>query len=76
MHVSRVLNLECVAEGVETEEQLVLVQSLGCTHAQGYLIGRPEPPATIRRTLLHLAAGKRREAAKDHLLDIIAVIAG
>lgn len=30
-----------VAEGVETPEQLVVLQRLGITSAQGYLLGRP-----------------------------------
>ncbi len=30
------------AEGVETEEQLRILESLGCDHAQGYLIAHPE----------------------------------
>jgi diguanylate cyclase (GGDEF)-like protein len=30
------------AEGVETEEQLRILESLGCDHAQGFLIARPE----------------------------------
>jgi diguanylate cyclase (GGDEF)-like protein len=29
------------AEGVETEEQLRILESLGCDHAQGFLIARP-----------------------------------
>ena len=73
--VCRVLNLECVAEGVETQSQLALLQRLGCTHAQGYLIGRPEPPATIRRKLWHLVAGERQEPLDD-VPDAIAVTAG
>jgi EAL domain-containing protein (putative c-di-GMP-specific phosphodiesterase class I) len=35
------LGVDVVAEGVETEEQAALVQSLGCGFAQGYLYGRP-----------------------------------
>lgn len=38
------------AEGVETEEQLRILESLGCDHAQGFLIARPDSlDAIIRR---------------------------
>ncbi|MDF2641516.1 MAG: bifunctional diguanylate cyclase/phosphodiesterase [Pseudomonas sp.] len=37
------LNLEAVAEGVETAEQLDLLRSFGCNQVQGYLISRPLP---------------------------------
>ncbi|MBO0757498.1 MAG: EAL domain-containing protein [Bradyrhizobiaceae bacterium] len=37
-----------VAEGVETEEQLVVVRAAGCTHAQGFLFGRPRPAANLK----------------------------
>lgn len=36
------LGLESVAEGIETELQYDHVVQAGCTHAQGYLFGRPE----------------------------------
>lgn len=35
------LSLESVAEGVEAPEQLAVIRTLGCSHAQGYLFGRP-----------------------------------
>ncbi|MFI8686646.1 EAL domain-containing protein [Rossellomorea sp. NPDC077527] len=35
------LNMKVVAEGVETMEQLELLDQLGCDYAQGYLIERP-----------------------------------
>ena len=37
------LGIESVAEGIETPEQLDALCSVGCTRAQGYLVGRPAP---------------------------------
>ena len=42
------LNLTTVAEGVETQEQLLLLGSYGCNRMQGYLFGRPVPPAQFQ----------------------------
>lgn len=39
--LSRSLGVDTVAEGVETEEQALLLQKLGCKNGQGYLFGRP-----------------------------------
>ena len=40
------LDLEVVAEGVETADRLDKLQELGCDYAQGFLLGRPlDPPA-------------------------------
>ena len=41
------LGMATVAEGVETDEQMVRVASDGCTDVQGYLISRPIPPEQI-----------------------------
>jgi diguanylate cyclase (GGDEF)-like protein/PAS domain S-box-containing protein len=40
-----------VAEGVETAEQLAILQSLGCHYAQGYHLGRPMTESQILETL-------------------------
>jgi diguanylate cyclase (GGDEF)-like protein/PAS domain S-box-containing protein len=40
-----------VAEGVETEEQLARLRSLGCDAVQGYLLGRPAPAEQIQPLL-------------------------
>ncbi len=37
------LGMSTTAEGVETQEQLEQVRSLGCTEIQGYYISRPKP---------------------------------
>ena len=45
--LARELNLYSVAEGVETEEQMRFLSAKGCDFIQGYLLGRPVPPAEI-----------------------------
>jgi diguanylate cyclase (GGDEF)-like protein len=46
------LEMEVVAEGVETEEQLDALRSLGCEYAQGFLFHRPMPAAAIDQLLV------------------------
>jgi EAL domain-containing protein (putative c-di-GMP-specific phosphodiesterase class I) len=45
------LGLEVVAEGIESAEQLALLQALGCAYGQGYLICRPVSPADFEAWL-------------------------
>ncbi|KAA0232592.1 MAG: hypothetical protein JJLCMIEE_03335 [Acidimicrobiales bacterium] len=47
--LARSLDLEIVAEGVETADQYRLLADLGCTRVQGYLFSRPRPPRAITR---------------------------
>lgn len=52
------LNVRCVAEGVETVEQLTLLQQLGCDFAQGFLFSRPVDAMSLGGWLdRHLTAG-------------------
>ena len=39
------LEIPVLAEGVESMEQLSFLRDQGCTEAQGYLLGRPQPTA-------------------------------
>ncbi|MCW2667341.1 MAG: hypothetical protein JWN57_2303 [Frankiales bacterium] len=43
------MGLPTVAEGIESEQQLDLLRTLGCSHGQGYLFGRPKPRAGLTR---------------------------
>lgn len=42
IELGRDLGLRVVCEGVENEETLAILSSLGCEYAQGYLFGRPD----------------------------------
>jgi diguanylate cyclase len=43
------LELQVVAEGVETREQLTLLQSMGCDINQGFFLHRPMPPDAVEK---------------------------
>jgi EAL domain-containing protein (putative c-di-GMP-specific phosphodiesterase class I) len=53
------LGIQCLAEGIETEAQLKLLQELGCPLGQGYLYSRPLPTARFNA----LITGEERRAA-------------
>ena len=47
--LGQVLNMKIVAEGVETESQLTLLQSYGCHEIQGYYLSPPVPADEFQR---------------------------
>jgi len=55
------LDLAVIAEGVETEEQAVLLEKFGCHVYQGYHFGRPAPVAEWQQTI-----SEKRLALKPH----------
>lgn len=42
------LDMETVAEGAETLDEVELIRSLGCSQIQGYIFGYPMQPAEVR----------------------------
>jgi diguanylate cyclase (GGDEF)-like protein len=46
------LNLQVVAEGVESREQLSFLRNHGCDRAQGYFVGPPVPAAELEVLVL------------------------
>jgi diguanylate cyclase (GGDEF)-like protein/PAS domain S-box-containing protein len=51
------LDMDVVAEGVESEDQLAFLQRLGCTYAQGLLFGDPMSSDSYLELLLAQAEG-------------------
>ena len=45
---ARDLGMSVTAEGVETQEQFDILAISGCTHVQGYLVGRPDADPVAR----------------------------
>ncbi|GMQ98280.1 MAG: hypothetical protein BMS9Abin17_0787 [Acidimicrobiia bacterium] len=45
--IARCFDLEVIAEGVETQEELSTMRALGCNRVQGYLVARPLPPGDV-----------------------------
>jgi diguanylate cyclase (GGDEF)-like protein len=54
INLARALKLNTVAEGVETEEQLLQLRSLGCDEMQGYLFGKPVPVESFEQKYMSL----------------------
>jgi diguanylate cyclase (GGDEF)-like protein/PAS domain S-box-containing protein len=57
IQMGRNLNMDVVAEGVEEEAQLLFLQKLGCTYAQGLLFGDPMTSDNYLELLLAQADG-------------------
>lgn len=55
------LDMETTAEGVETHDDLALVRSLGCSHVQGFIYGKP---MQLEAVLSMLAEGSGRVVAR------------
>ena len=51
--ISESLSVPMIAEGVETEEQMLKLKELGCAIVQGYYFARPMPADDFEKYLLH-----------------------
>jgi diguanylate cyclase (GGDEF)-like protein/PAS domain S-box-containing protein len=45
------LQMEVIAEGVETEDQMQVLRKLSCKCVQGFLLSRPSPPEAVESIL-------------------------
>lgn len=51
MTLAKSLNLQVVAEGIETEQQLKILENLNCQMAQGFYFARPVPAKDAQQML-------------------------
>ncbi len=50
VELAHALNVQAVAEGVETSDQAVALRAMGCHTAQGYHFSRPLPPYRLSQS--------------------------
>lgn len=60
--IGQSLGLSIIAEGVETQRQCDFLDALGVDEVQGYLIGKPMPPAELEALIAHF----RRPGIEDN----------
>ncbi|MCP1242188.1 EAL domain-containing protein [Acetobacter lambici] len=56
--IGKRLGVRIVTEGVEDDSQEKMLRSMGCDVMQGYLFGRPMPPAALNTWIMERSLGK------------------
>ena len=59
INIADYIHVPVVAEGVETEEQLLVLKALGCDLVQGYYFSKPVPGDEFERFLIERGAQSR-----------------
>lgn len=73
VELGRSLQLQTTAEGIEDDELMAYLQSIGCELVQGYYIARPMPADELCEWILRWEAGREERRLRSlralHLLD-------
>ena len=59
MSIARTMEMNVVAEGIETQEQQEVLTRLGCDYLQGYLFSRPLPAEQVPWLLLQINSDRQ-----------------
>ena len=63
LDIARYLKVPVVAEGVETQGQLDMLRTAGCSLVQGYYFSRPLPPEAFEKLIIkeiHTSRGNKK----------------
>ena len=61
LDIARNLEMLVIAEGVETENQMLMLKNAGCDVVQGYYFSRPVPPDEFERFIAREHAGAEQQ---------------
>ena len=59
INIARTMEMNVVAEGIETEQQQAVLTDLGCDFLQGFLFSRPLPAEQVPWLLLQKKSDKQ-----------------
>ena len=66
VQICNTYGMTCVAEGVETREQVSALLEMGCFYAQGFYYGRPVPAEEFEQSFLGGAGPARSQEKEEH----------
>jgi len=69
INLAHSLNIEVVAEGVETNEQRTILALQNCDKFQGFLFSKAEPPAVIQKLLLSQKSFAPKVSSSDSSIN-------
>lgn len=65
--MAKMLSIQTVAEGVETEEQFDFLRKIGCEKAQGYYFGKPLSYKDARESLIAKNLGLEKSSLRNYM---------
>ena len=66
VQICNTYGMTCVAEGVETREQVSALLEIGCRYAQGFYYGRPVPAEEFEQSFLGGAGRAQSQEKEEH----------
>jgi len=63
--IAEYMHVPVIAEGVETEDQMLFLKGMGCHMVQGYYFSKPLPPEQFEHFVISLAEQRRREPGRE-----------